>query len=253
MRTYAGLTIALVGIMALPPIASAATYRFSATAQTLDGQPLYRERHRIEGDCSGDRFRASRHTVDYVSMNSQIGTKGEAFANKTLKYEYDPQRPSVDFKQPLYGDRTQVTNIKDEKARIVLNTQEVGEETYTVPLSPEVVIDSGFVHLIRDSWPSLTSGGQANFQFVAPTRGEAYSFVAEPEDNEHIDAFLELSMEPSQIFLDWMVDSVHLGFDAQGRITDYRGLGNIRKSDDQNYTVHLRYDTSEPPCPLLPR
>ncbi|WP_148862919.1 hypothetical protein [Marinobacter fonticola] len=185
-------------------------------------------------------------------MTSSLGTKGEVFATKQLDYDIARQRPSVIFDQPLFDERMKITNVDDSEARIVWNTPEGNTETSSVALTTEVVIDSGFVHFVRDNWKTLTEGRQVDFEFLAPTRGDVYRFVAEPTENEHIDAPLVVSMRPSQMFLRWIVDPIYLGFDDQGRITDYRGLGNIRKNDDRNYTVHLRYTSEEPPCPLLP-
>ncbi|BES71262.1 hypothetical protein RE428_22800 [Marinobacter nanhaiticus D15-8W] len=243
----------LPALLILPLPLMAETYRFSATAETFEGKPLYQEQHSIGGECVDGRFRARSHAVDYVALDSELGTEGEAFASKSLDYEYGRQRPSVDFRQPLFDERMQITNVDDTEARIVWNTPGGDTQNDTVPLSPDVVIDSGFVHFIRDHWSTLTDGRQVDFRFLAPTRGEAYRFVAEPTDNQEIDAYLVVSMLPSQMFLRWVVDPILVGFDERGRITDYRGLGNIRKDEDRNYTVHLRYDTSEPPCPLLPR
>lgn len=246
------LTASLPVLVALPLPLWAETYRFSATAETLDGEVLYEEQHNVEGECVDGRFRARSHTVDYVSLSSELGTQDEVFASKSLDYEYGRQRPSVDFRQPRFDERMQINNVDDAEAAIIWNTPEGDTENYTVPLSPEVVIDSGFVHFIRDHWSTLTDGRQVDFRVLAPTRGEAYGFVAEPTENEDIDAHLVVSMLPSQMFLRWIVDPILVGFDASGRITDYRGLGNIRDNEDRNYTVHLRYDTSDPPCPLLP-
>lgn len=251
MRRIAGVTL-VASLLALPLPVQAETYRFSATAENYDGTPLYQERHRIEGECRNGRFREQKQHVDYISLTEKLGNKEERFATKSLSFEHDRQRPSVEFSQPLFDERMQISNIDDEKANVVWRTPKGETEQHSLPLSRQAVIDAGFVHFIRAHWATLTEGRQVDFDFVVPTRGEAYRFVAEPTENTHIDAHLVVSLRPSQVFLRWIVDPIFVGFDAKGRITDYRGLSNIRKNGDRNYTVHLHYDTGEPPCPLLP-
>jgi hypothetical protein len=49
----------------------------------------------------------------------------------------------------------------------------------------------------------------------------------------------------------FLVDPIVLGYDADGLLTDYLGLTNIRKDKDTNYTAHIRYAIEAiPECEL---
>ncbi|PAV24567.1 hypothetical protein CF392_15610 [Tamilnaduibacter salinus] len=231
-------------VVLLPAGLCAAEYTFTGTAM-VDGTPTYTESHTLRGEC-GERFRPRQHEVVYRST-----TEDTVIGTKSLAYEESPLRPSFDFRQPPFDERMQLTNRGDTDARIDWQTPAGETETFEVGINDDVVIDAGFVHFIQANWQSLNSGRNVDFRFMGPTRGEHYAFVAEPTDSDAIDAHLTVRIRPSGMILRWLVDPITLGFDQQGRLTDYLGLTNIRQSDDNNYVAHIRYGTSRPPCPLI--
>lgn len=242
--------VCLFGI-ALPLASQAATYRFSGTAEDMDGNRLYEEKHTVEGECRDGVFRPMQHQVDYVSLNRRLGAPEQTFASKTLDYGTSAIRPSVDFRQPAFDERMRIANQEDSEAAVTWQPPGNDTRTFEVSLSQQSVIDGGFVHFIQANWSALTKGQSVDFNFLAPTRGETYQFMAEPTDDASVSAALTLSMRPSTMLLRWLVDPIVLGFDEQGRLTDYVGLGNIRKNKEENYTVRLRYSPGETPCSLI--
>ncbi|WP_165855061.1 hypothetical protein [Marinobacter sp. JSM 1782161] len=239
-----------VGFVATSGV-SAATFTFTGTAQAPDQSALYEERHTVEGTCEAGQFRPRDHQVDYIALNESLGPRNEVFARKDLEYASDPLRPTVDFTQSQFQERMRIRNVDDRVARIDWQEPSGDRVNEEVPLSDNAVIDAGFVHLIQKHWAALNQGRSVDFEFLAPTRGESYRFVAEPTESDTLDAHLVVSMRPSQMFLRWLVDPILLGFDSEGRIVRYQGLGNIRKNLDENYTIDLRYRYGESPCPLV--
>lgn len=55
------------------------------------------------------------------------------------------------------------------------------------------------------------------------------------------------------MFLRVLVDPIRLGYRDDGFLTHYAGLGNIRRNQDENHVVSIRYQVIEAPgCSLLP-
>ncbi|TBW56045.1 hypothetical protein EZI54_10410 [Marinobacter halodurans] len=230
-----------------------AEYRFSGTATGDDGIRLYEEHHTVNGECRNGHFVPRTHGVDYVALDESLGRLNHTFARKQIDYSQSTWRPTVDFSQPNFDERLMIRNVNDRQARLRWQTPTGEQETFVVPLDRDTVIDAGFVHFIRDHWASLEQGQSVAFSFLAPTRGETYGFVAEPTTSDAVDAPMVINMRPTGVLLRWAVDPIILGFDDQGRLTDYVGLGNIRRDQDRNYNVQLRYPGGDIPCPLLPQ
>jgi len=115
------------------------------------------------------------------------------------------------------------------------------------------VIDAAFDVLMRQELGRLRAGESLSFQFLAPTRGSFYEFVAEPlSRHEAIDASLVVRVRPAGFILRWLVDPLYLGYDRHGRLSDYRGLTNIRKDSEANHRAHIRYRHGPDPCALTP-
>jgi len=86
---------------------------------------------------------------------------------------------------------------------------------------------------------------------VAPTRGDYYGFVLEPTGDSRIDAEHLVRIRPSSTLMRFLVDPILLGYNDAGLLTDYLGLTNIRKNEDNNYTAHIRYTIQAmPECEL---
>ncbi|WP_203140878.1 hypothetical protein [Marinobacter mangrovi] len=252
MRYTASLLLLLTPLLCLGAD-KPAEYQFTGTAYGDDDAPLYEEHHDVNGVCRDQHFVPQSHTVDYVALDESLGRLNHSFARKQIDYTNSPWRPTVDFSQPTFDERLMIRNVDDREARLRWQTPAGDKKTFVVPLEKDTVIDAGFVHFIRDHWSALKQGQSIEFSFLAPTRGETYGFVAEPTTQDELDADLVINMRPTGVLLRWVVDPIILGFDKQGRLTDYLGLGNIRKNEDRNYNVRLRYDKTPIPCPLLPR
>lgn len=225
----------------------AAMFEFDGTASALDsGEELYIEQHRVEGRCTGDRFVPETHRVEYRRSAAE-----QPFADKVLEYNHSPSRPTVDFRQPEFSERLEITYPADGELEIVWQKPSGETEPSGLRFGKTLVVDAGFDHFVRANWAAVSQGDSVEFDFLAPTRGEAYGFVVEPGPEDQLDADIVVQIRPTSLFLRVLVDPIVLGYNSKGALTHYRGLTNIRKDIDSNYTAEIRYQVSRyPECEL---
>lgn len=237
------------------PVVSWASDRmeFTGTARQDNGNILYTETHTVTGTCSGGRFTPNTQYVEY-RRSAETGS----FAGKQLRYDRSLLRPAVEFRQPDFSETLEIRYPEPNRLRIDWNMP--GEpsnsakdvQSFELPYSDNVVVDTGFDHLVRKHWQSVQKGLPVEFEFLAPTRGETFSFVMEPATVNGVNAEHVVRIRPSGVLLRFVVDPIILGYNDQGFLTDYVGLTNIRKGRDKNHTAHIRYRLSQAPaCDLL--
>ncbi|NNL56114.1 MAG: hypothetical protein HKO71_00045, partial [Pseudomonadales bacterium] len=167
-----------------PPAASQAYTMIGEAFDTKTSELLYREYH------ARDEARAV-HAVSYRKAS------GEAFVEKII----DNSRRAVapDFHQQDYRDGTviaattqgkQVTLVRgtamaendgavfamhSKKAPLALDANTLQLATinskHQLAATPNLVIDAGFDHFVRQNWPALAAGKELEFDFVVPARG----------------------------------------------------------------------------------
>lgn len=239
----------VLGLIALTlPAATLATdLRFVGTAKPVDGgDTLYLEAHEITGRCEQGRFVPLDHAVRYNRLDQDV------FATKNLSYEQSALRPSVEFLQPEFSEAVEITNRDDEALEIVWQTPSGATETSALTVTSSLVADAGFDNLVRQNWTRVVTNGESiRFDMVAPTRGDYYGFILEAADDSRISTKHQLRIRPSSTLMRFLVEPILLGYNADGLLTDYLGLTNIRKNRDTNHTAHIRYDIeTTPECEL---
>lgn len=251
MKRSAAAAGALAAMMATTPSladdAPGLAFRGTATAPGSD-RIIYHEFHEVSGACTNGWWQPDEQQVRYVRPNND-----KAFATKALTYPNSPQTPDVDFRQPSFGERLVISRKGDT---VAIDWSIEGEEggTWTLSPDPDLVVDAGFDHFIRDHWGPLTAGEPVSFRFLAPTRGKAYDFVAEPSPEAIEGADHTFRIRPEGLIMRMAVAPIRLGYGDDGLLTHYQGLGNIRRNQDENYRVSIRYQaTARPGCALLPR
>lgn len=236
-----------LAILLLPITAFTADLRFVGTAKPVDGgQTLYQETHEVSGSCQQGIFKPETHSVSYTRPD------GGQFATKNLSYTQSILRPSMKFAQPDFSETIRMNNHDDQELEVVWQQPNGKTERALLDIIPALVADAGFDNFVRQQWNPVALDGQSvKFDMVAPTRGDFYGFVLEPATDARLTAEHLLRIRPSAFVLRFLVDPILLGYNSDGLLTDYLGLTNIRKNEDDNYIAHIRYDIeTKPECEL---
>ncbi|MGM0767581.1 MAG: hypothetical protein ACQEV6_06130 [Pseudomonadota bacterium] len=235
--------------LAFAPVAAASNAQYTFTGEAReDDSPVYEEHHAVIGECQDGRWRPATHTVEYRKPG-----ESQPFATKSLDYKHSPLRPDMTFRQPDFEEVIEITREDENSLAILWQTPSGKTEEFQTDVDEAVVIDAGFDNLVRRHWENVTAAKSVDFRFLAPTRGEHYAFVMEPVSTDQTDAPHTVTIRPSGMVLRFLVDPITLGYDESGALTDYIGLSNIRKSEDGNFMVHIRYEVTErPECELTP-
>lgn len=231
---------------ALPVMAE--DFRFTGTASANDGSVLYEERHTVDGTCQDGVFRPQQHEVAYHKQEVD-----EPFARKALEYDASVLRPTVDFVQPTFDEQMKIAYPEPETLVINWQTPRGDSKQFEVEYPSDTVVDAGFDNFVRQNWQSVVAGESVEFRFLGPTRGEHYGFVLEPVESDRVDADHVVQIRPTGVVLRFLVDPIVLGYSDAGALSDYLGLTNIRKNQEENHTAHIRYSVNTyPDCELTP-
>lgn len=240
------LIFSTVSLATLP--VQAADMEFIGTAKTATGDILYQEKHRVSGSCQEGVFRPQEHKIGYHRPEA-----ADTFASKDLTYPDSVIRPTVEFLQPDFSESLSIQYPSPDTLAIEWQKPDGELKSYDVAYNQDVVVDGGFDTLVRQHWAKVTNGESVEFRFLAPTRGEHYAFILEPVESTRVVSDHVLQIRPTGIVLRFLVDPIVLGYNANGALTDYYGLTNIRKNLDANHTAHIRYSVENyPECSLTP-
>ncbi|MBZ2167995.1 hypothetical protein [Marinobacter sp. F4216] len=221
--------------------------RFTGTAKTFSGGILYTEDHDISGSCRDGSFRPDAHQVSYRWPDQE-----QPFARKDLVYGESLIRPTVNFRQPQFNESITINYTGEFKLEVNWQAPKGETKTFDISFPENLVVDAGFDNFVRRHWEQVLSGESVYFHVLAPTRGEHFAFVLEPAENPDITADHVFQIRPTGFVLRFLVKPIQLGYDANGALTDYYGLTNIRKNKDSNYTAHIRYRMTDwPDCELI--
>lgn len=223
---------------------------FEGRAYALGAQPgdtealLYTEQHRQTGTCLDGRWTPATGDVTYFHPD------GRKRGSKELNFSVDTQRPSFTLLDDAFNERIEVTNQGDKTAKVVYAEDEEPLERSEVSLGPDTVIDSGFDQLVGDRWDALMAGDTIRFEFLAPTRGKLFSFEGvKVDDSRPTVGSTVIRIQPDGFFINLFADPIFLAYNDDRRLTDYMGLGNMRREGGGNLEVHIRYQyKSQPDC-----
>lgn len=243
MLNSAGKSVlpALALLVALP-VSGTTTVIFTGEARSLDDDRLYyTETHEQTGECRDGLWRPDTHEVTYRDP------RGDIIAHKSMDYSVSRQRPGFELDESRFDERMRVSNDRDRRVKIDWRSPQGEEKAFEADMPSDGVIDAGFSELVRQNWSKLTEDGdRVRISFLAPTRGEFYDFEVRPGDKDALDGEHVFRIRPRGWVSRWFVDDIFLGYDTEGRLTDYYGLTNIRESAEENHTAHIRYDFEHP-------
>lgn len=216
---------------------------FSGQAYQLGATPgdqsalLYSEHHRQRGSCEGGHWQPLSTRVTYQEPD------GSERGSKEVDYSVSLLRPSFTLIDSAFDERIEVVNQADRRATISYTESGKKPVEFTVELSSDTVIDAGFDSWVVQNWEALTAGETVEFQFLAPTRGKTFGFEgARVNDSRPTAGETVIRIQPTGFLVSFFADPIFLAYDDRRRITDYMGLGNMRRDGGDNHPVHIRYD-----------
>lgn len=215
---------------------------FEGRAYQLGAMPgdasalIYTEHHQQDGTCTDGRWTPISGSVAYRNKN------GSDRARKEIDYAVDLKRPSFILTDSKFDERIEVTNKEDRKAEVIYDEFQNDPVRFEVALGADSIIDAGFDHLVVERWDDLTAGKTIKFDFLAPTRGRLFNFEGvKVSDDRPTEGNVVIRIQPAGFFIGLFADPIHLAYNDQRRLTDYMGLGNMRRENGENHDVHIRY------------
>jgi hypothetical protein len=207
VRVGRGLAIAALCALAVPALAMERLL-VVGEARSLDDEELrYREYHH----CSIDG-RMCR--VLYKDK------EGEVFARKQVDYSESLRSPSLLIEDLREGQTLRIDGDFDA----------------------ELVVDAGFDNYVRQRWAELAQGQTVRFPFLVVGRDSPIKMKASRTEGEVCETgSLCLTVTLDAWLLSMLVTPIELVYDNERRLTQYRGISNIRDAEGRSQTVQIEY------------
>ena len=177
-------------------------------ARSLDDEELqYREYHH----CSVDGRLCSVLYKD---------TEGQLFARKQVDYSESLRSPSLLIEDLREGSTLRIDGDFDA----------------------DLVVDAGFDNYVRQRWSELAQGETVRFPFLVVGRDSPIRMKASrDEGNACDDGALCLTVTLDAWLLSMLVSPIELVYDDEKRLTQYRGISNIRDAEGRSQSVRIEY------------
>ncbi|HKJ89361.1 MAG TPA: hypothetical protein VKA48_12760 [Gammaproteobacteria bacterium] len=203
-------------------------------AYSLDnGELLYKELHET-------RAREGRPATGRVTYRD---TDGRVIAEKTLDYRENPLAPDFHLHMPLVDYQEGLRTSRG--AREVYYQPASGEKaSREVPVERRLVADAGFDRLIEGRLDDLSAGDPLTFDFLVPSRLEAYAFQAVKAGETEIRGkpAVHVRLEPANPFFRLIAGGVDVFYHREsGKLLRYKGLSNLRDADGNNLRVQVEF------------
>jgi hypothetical protein len=177
-------------------------------ARSLDDQELrYREYHH----CSMDGRLCS---VLYKDGDGQV------FARKQVDYSESLRSPSLLIEDLREGSTLRIDGDFDS----------------------DLVVDAGFDNYVRQRWAELAEGETVRFPFLVVGRDSPIKMKASRTERVACnDGALCLTVTLDAWLLSMLVSPIELVYDNEKRLTQYRGISNIRDAQGRSQNVRIEY------------
>lgn len=227
-----GLILSLSGHASLAP---ARVEHYVGTAYDVAGRVLYTESHWIRGSSGARELLVMFRCPD-----------GRPFARKTVREagHADAKAPSFLLEDARTGYREGVRE-DDGGGREVFVRRGAAEAERSAPMTPlpELVVDAGFDSFIREHWNSLAAGKPQRFEFLLPSRLQAYPFSLSKTADDVIDGTpvrrFRLQLDAWYAFA---VPAISLAYERDSkRIREYTGVSNIRDGTGKSLKVRIEF------------
>lgn len=218
--------------LTLPAAAETVPESFSGNAYAIDSDSLlYRETHFLY---AGDR--GAERIVLYRCPD------GRAFARKRSRDEGNAQAPDFDLVDARLGYREGVRERGGRREVYVQRTANQPEQSDTLRLPADGVIDTGFDAFAQAHWGELMRGKTLRFNFLVPSRRTFFGFKVSRVDNPVAAPPGSITFRlASSSWISFLLPHIDVSYDtATHQVVHYEGLSNIRGPNGKNYQV--RYD-----------
>jgi hypothetical protein len=201
------LTNALLLALASGSVGASNEADIVGEAWAIGGEELlYRELHA----CNETR---SQCEITYVDAG------GETIGVKSLDYSMTLPAPKVTMRDLRRGKTT----------------------TSPAGLKPDVVVDAGFDHFIRQSWDALSAGDEVAFPFLVLGRSKPLGMRVTNSGAACEVGLTCLSVSLDAWWLAMLTDNIELTYDSNRRLVRFAGLSNIPDAQGQRQNVEIRY------------
>lgn len=220
----AGVVTAFVGCTTAVANESVRGDAFDAKTGTL----LYREIHFVDDDAS-----RLRRLVLYECPD------GRPFARKAIRRSGDPQAPDFEMVDARWNYREGVRTRDGVREAFVQRSEALPENTQTLEMPSDAVIDAGFDEFVRKHWDDLAAGRTLDFPFLVPSRRRFFDFKVAALSSEPTLLRIRLSLGAWYSFL---LPHIDVAYERRTRrLIEYDGMSNIRDGALKNYNVHTRF------------
>jgi hypothetical protein len=230
----------LLGIaLALPGHAlatAAAVEHYVGKAFDMSGRLLYTESHWIHGDPGARELLVLFRCPD-----------GRPFARKRVREAGHEQAPSFLLEDARSGYREGVREDGPGQREVFVRAgADEPERRAPVAGLPGLVVDAGFDSFLREHWKSLAAGQPQRFEFLLPSRLQAYPFSLSQSGDDLIDGTpvrrFRLQLDAWYAFA---VPAISLAYERDTkRIREYTGISNIRNATGKSLKVRIEFPPS---------
>lgn len=206
-RASRGILLAML-LSLTPPALAMERLLVVGEARSLDDEELqYREYHH----CSVDGRLCSVLYKD---------GEGQLFARKQVDYSESLRSPSLLIEDLREGSTLRIDGEFDS----------------------DLVVDAGFDNYVRQRWSELAQGDTVRFPFLVVGRDSPVRMKASRREGNVCDGgALCVTVTLDAWLLSVLVAPIELVYDDEKRLTQYRGISNIRDAEGRSQNVRIDY------------
>lgn len=219
-----------MAVSLMPASADAATTHEGTAYRVDNGAAAYRESHMTFQ--SGGR---PARLVLYRCMD------GSTFARKIVLERSDAATPDFDFMDGRTGFREGVRSSTRGREVFWQKSATAVEQTKTLAIPANGVIDAGFDAMVRKHWTVLRTGTQVSANFLLPSAQRFLDVSIEPVKTEPALGVTHLRMKLDTWYGFAAPDTDLYYRSSDQRLLSFKGIGTIRDARGRNQVVRIEF------------